>query len=53
MPIESGVVFVPRVGRARQWSFSLVRSPSGEDVGERATVLRAAVELVLGGAMHN
>jgi hypothetical protein len=53
MPIEFGIVFVPRVGRARQWSFSLARSPSGEDVGERAAVLRAAVEVVLGGATRN
>jgi hypothetical protein len=40
-------VFVPRVGRVRQCGFSLARSSSGEDVGERAAALRAAVELQL------
>ena len=47
MPIESGIVFVPRVGRVRQWSFSLTRSPAGQESVERATVLRAAVETLL------
>lgn len=53
IPIESGVVFVPRVGRVRQWSFSLKRSPDGQEFGERATVLRAAVETLLADATRN
>jgi len=53
IPIESGVVFVPRVGRVRQWTLPAVRSPDGGEFGDRAMALRSAIETVLPVAAHD
>jgi hypothetical protein len=46
-------VFVTRVGRVRQLSFPLKRSPNDQEFGEPATILRAAVETLLADTTRN